>query len=99
LRGTGICIEFGMEKIDFCLCYGMANLQSNKSNIEIIADTKFHKDYSLLNDGEIRQTYWYERRLSHTSRQNIELEKVATRPSPFEVGYRDWISNFQSAEL
>jgi hypothetical protein len=99
IRGTGTYIEVGANSSDFCLCYGAANLRSDKSDIDVITDTKFHKDFTILTDGEIRPTYWHERRLSHTSRQNIELEKIAGRPSPFDGGYRDWISQFEDPDL
>lgn len=99
IRGTGVFIEIGPENIDFCLCYGQASLSSDKSAVEIVTDTKFHKDFTILPSGEIRPTIWYERRMTHTSRQNIELEKTAGRPSPFDGGYRDWIAQFEDAEL
>jgi hypothetical protein len=99
IRGTGACFELGAERSDVCLCYGHAFLSSNKSEYEIVTDTKFHKDFTILSDGEIRPTHWHERRPSHTSRQNIELERIAGRASPFDGGYRDWISKFQSTEL
>jgi hypothetical protein len=99
IRGTGIYIEVGAESSDFCLCYGQANLSSNKSDVDIITDTKFHKDYTIQSDGEIRPTYWYDRRLTHTSRQNIELEKLAGRTSPFDGGLRDWVAQFEDPEL
>ena len=99
IRGTGVFIEVGPENIDFCLCYGQANLSSDKSDVDIVTDTKFHKDFTILPSGEIRPTFWYERRMSHSSRQNIELEKIVGRPSPFDGGYRDWIAQFEDPEL
>jgi len=99
IRGTGAYIEVSGQSSDFCLCYGEANLRSEKSDVDVVTDTKFHKDFTILSDGEIRPTYWHERRLTHTSRQNIELEKIAGRPSPFDGGYRDWISQFEDPEL
>ena len=99
IRGTGVYIEVDEEKSNFCLCYGSANLRSDKSDIDVVTDTKFHKDFTILNDGEIRPAYLYERRLNHTSRQNIELEKIVGRPSPFEGSIREWISQLESPEL
>lgn len=99
VRGTGVYIGIEPEMTEFCLCYGEVDLYSDKSNIHINTESKFHKDFVILNDGEIRPAFWYERRLTHTSRQNIELEKLAGRPSPFDGGYRDFVSNFEGSEL
>jgi hypothetical protein len=99
IRGTGVYIEVGKEKSNFCLCYGSANLSSDKSNIDVVTDTKFHKDFTILNNGEVRSSYPYERRLNHTSRQNIELEKIVGRPSPFGGSIRKWISQLESPDL
>ena len=99
IRGTGVYVEVGAESSDFCLCYGQANLSSNKSDVDVVTDTKFHKDFTIEANGEIHPTNWYDRRLTHTSRQNIELERVAGRPSPFEGGFRDWISQFEDPDL
>lgn len=99
VRGTGVYIGIEPEMTEFCLCYGEVDLYSDKSRVSINTESKFHKDFIILNDGEIRPAFWYERRLTHTSRQNIELEKLAGRPSPFDGGYRDFVSNFESTEL
>jgi hypothetical protein len=99
IRGTGVYVEVGTESSDFCLCYGQANLSSNKSDVDVVTDTKFHKDFTIEANGEIHPTYWYDRRMTHTSRQNIELEKIAGRPSPFDGGFRDWISQFEDLDL
>jgi hypothetical protein len=99
VRGTGVYVGIEPEMTEFCLCYGEVDLYSNKSNVHITTESKFHKDFVILSDGEIRPAFWYERRLTHTSRQNIELEKIAGRPSPFDGGYRDFVSNFESSEL
>lgn len=99
IRGTGVYVEVGTESSDFCLCYGQANLSSNKSDVDVVTDTKFHKDFTIEANGEIHPTYWYDRRMTHTSRQNIELEKIAGRLSPFDGGFRDWISQFEDSEI
>jgi hypothetical protein len=99
VRGTGVYIGIEPEVTEFCLCYGEVDLSSDKSNVRINTESKFHKDFVILSDGEIRPAFWHERRLTHTSRQNIELEKLAGRPSPFDGGYRDFVSNFESSEL
>lgn len=99
VRGTGVYIGIEPEMTEFCLCYGEVDLYSDKSHVNINTESKFHKDFVILNDGEIRPAFWYERRMTHTSRQNIELEKLAGRPSPFDGGYRDFVSNFESSEL
>jgi hypothetical protein len=99
VRGTGVYIGIEPEVTEFCLCYGEVDLYSEKSNVRINTDSKFHKDFVILNDGEIRPAFWYERRLTHTSRQNIELEKIAGRSSPFDGGYRDFVASFESSEL
>lgn len=99
VRGTGVYVGIEPEMTEFCLCYGEVDLYSDKSNVHINTESKFHKDFVILGDGEIRPAFWYERRLTHTSRQNIELEKIAGRPSPFDGGYRDFVSNFESAEF
>jgi hypothetical protein len=99
IRGTGVYIEVDEDKSNFCLCYGSANLISEKSDVDVVTDTKFHKDFTILGDGEIRPSYPYERRLNHTSRQNIELEKIVGRPSPFDGSVRQWISQLESPEL
>jgi hypothetical protein len=99
VRGTGVYIGIEPEMTEFCLCYGEVDLYSDKSSVRINTDSKFHKDFVILNDGEIRPAFWYERRLTHTSRQNIELESLAGRPSPFDGGYRDFVSNFESSEF
>lgn len=99
VRGTGVYIGIEPEITEFCLCYGEVDLYSDKSHIRINTESKFHKDFVILDDGEIRSAFWYERSLTHTSRQNIELEKLSDRPSPFDGGYRDFISNFESSEL
>ena len=99
IRGTGIYAESGPEKSEFCLCYGSANLSSKKSYLDIDTESKYHKDFTIMADGLIRPTAWHERRMTHSSRQNIELEKIAGRSSPFDGGYRDWISQFESPDL
>jgi hypothetical protein len=99
VRGTGVYIGIEPEMTEFCLCYGEVDLSSDKSNVRINTESKFHKDFVILSDGEIRPAFWHERRLTHTSRQNIELEKLAGRPSPFDGGYRDFVANFESSEL
>lgn len=99
VRGTGVYIGIEQEMTEFCLCYGEVDLYSDKSNIRINTESKFHKDFVILNDGAIRPTFWYERRLTHTSRQNIELEKITGRGTPFDGGYRDFIANFEDPSL
>lgn len=99
VRGTGVYIGIEPEMTEFCLCYGEVDLYSDKSKVQINTESKFHKDFVILNDGEIRPAFWYERRLTHTSRQNIELEKIAGRPSPFDGGYRDFIANFEDSNI
>mgnify|MGYP003350020380 CR=1 FL=1 len=56
---------------------------------------KFHKDLIMLEDGTIRTPKFTERKLDHTSRENIELEKLLGRPSPFGGGYRDFMALFE----
>jgi hypothetical protein len=99
VRGTGVYVGIEPEMTEFCLCYGEVDLYSDKSNVRINTESKFHKDFVILDNGEIRPAFWYERRLTHTSRQNIELERIAGRPSPFDGGYRDFVANFESSEL
>lgn len=99
VRGTGVYIGIEPEMTEFCLCYGEVDLFSDKSNVKINTKSKFHKDFVILNDGEIRPALWYERSLTHTSRQNIELEKLTSRPSPFDGGYRDFVASFESSDL
>jgi hypothetical protein len=96
IRGTGIYLEIEKEQTQFCLCYGKAEIFSKNNKLITETDTKFHKDFLILNDGTIKQTEPLERKLNHTSRQNIDLENFAGRPSPFIGSFRDIISNFQS---
>jgi len=96
IRGTGIYLEIEKEQTQFCLCYGKAEIVSKNNKLVTETDTKFHKDFVMLNDGTIKPTDLSERKLNHTSRQNIDLENFAGTPSPFIGSFRDIISNFQS---
>lgn len=96
IRGTGIYLEIEKEHTQFCLCYGKAEIHQKNNKLIIETDTKFHKDFLILNDGNVKPTEPLERKLNHTSRQNIDLENFAGRSSPFTGSFRDLISNFQS---
>jgi len=96
IRGTGIYAEVDPKGIvHYCLCYGKSNLSTHDHSIDLDTKSKFHKDLIVLQDGTIRTPKFTERKLDHTSRQNIELEKKLDRPSPFGGGYRDFMAFFE----
>jgi len=95
IRGTGIYARSDGEGVHYCLCYGHSNLASHNHSVDLDTASKFHKDLIVLKDGNIRTPKFTERKLDHTSRENIELEKLLNRPSPFGGGYRDLMAFFE----
>ena len=95
IRGTGIYARSDNEGVHYCLCYGHSNLASHNHSVDLDTVSKFHKDLIVLKDGNIRTPKFTERKLDHTSRENIELEKLLNRPSPFGGGYRDFMALFE----
>ena len=95
IRGTGIYARSDGEGVHYCLCYGHSNLASHNHSVDLDTASKFHKDLIVLKDGNIRTPKFTERKLDHTSRDNIELEKLLNRPSPFGGGYRDFMAFFE----
>lgn len=95
IRGTGIYARSDNEGVHYCLCYGRSNLASHDHSVDLDTASKFHKDLIVLKDGNIRTPKMTERKLDHTSRENIELEKLLNRPSPFGGGYRDFMARFE----
>jgi len=95
IRGTGIYARSDNEGVHYCLCYGHSNLASHNHSVDLDTASKFHKDLIVLKDGNIRKPKFTERKLDHTSRDNIELEKLLDRPSPFGGGYRDFMAFFE----
>ena len=92
IRGTGIYARSDNEGVHYCLCYGHSTLASHDHSVDLDTASKFHKDLIVLKDGNIRTPKFTERKLDHTSRDNIELEKLINRPSPFGGGYRDFMA-------
>lgn len=92
IRGTGIYARGDNEGVHYCLCYGHSTLASHDHSVDLDTESKFHKDLIVVKDGNIRSTKFTERKLDHTSRENIELEKLLNRPSPFGGGYRDFVA-------
>jgi hypothetical protein len=92
IRGTGIYARSDNEGVHYCLCYGQSTLASHDHSVDLDTISKFHKDLIVLKDGDIRKPKMTERKLDHTSRENIELEKLLNRPSPFGGGYRDFMA-------
>jgi hypothetical protein len=95
IRGTGIYARSDNEGVHYCLCYGHSTLASHDHSVDLDTASKFHKDLIVLKDGNIRTPKFTERKLDHTSRDNIELEKLLNRPSPFGGGYRDFMALFE----
>ena len=95
IRGTGIYARSDNEGVHYCLCYGRSTLASHDHSVDLDTVSKFHKDLIVLQDGNIRTPKFTERKLDHTSRENIELEKLLHRPSPFGGGYRDFMAFFE----
>ena len=95
IRGTGIYARSDNEGVHYCLCYGHSTLASHDHSVDLDTVSKFHKDLIVLKDGNIRTPKFTERKLDHTSRENIELEKLLNRPSPFGGGYRDFMALFE----
>ena len=96
IRGTGIYAQVDAKGlVHYCLCYGQSNLSSHNHSVDLDTQSKFHKDLIMLEDGTIRTPKFTERKLDHTSRENIELEKLLGRPSPFGGGYRDFMAFFE----
>jgi len=95
IRGTGIYARTDNEGVHYCLCYGHSTLASHDHSVDLDTASKFHKDLIVLKDGNIRTPKFTERKLDHTSRENIELEKLLNRPSPFGGGYRDFMAFFE----
>ena len=92
IRGTGIYARTDNQGVHYCLCYGQSTLASHDHSVDLDTISKFHKDLIVLKDGDIRKPKMTERKLDHTSRENIELEKLLNRPSPFGGGYRDFMA-------
>ena len=99
IRGTGIYARSDNEGAHYCLCYGQSTLASHDHSVDLDTISKFHKDLIVLKDGDIRKPKMTERKFDHTSRENIELEKLLNRPSPFGGGYRDLVSIFENKKL
>ena len=97
IRGTGIYARSDNEGVHYCLCYGHSTLASHNHSVDLDTASKFHKDLIVLKDGNIRTPKFTERKLDHTSYENIELEKLLNRPSPFDGGYRDFMAFFERA--
>jgi hypothetical protein len=97
IRGTGIYATSDGEVVHYCLCYGHSNLASHNHSVDLDTASKFHKDLIVLKDGNIRTPKFIERNLDHTSYENVELEKLLNRPSPFDGGYRDFMAFFERA--
>jgi len=95
IRGTGIYARSDNEGVHYCLCYGHSTLASHDHSVDLDTASKFHKDLIVLKDGNIRTPKFTERKLDHTSRENIQLEKLLNRPSPFGGGYRDFMALFE----
>jgi hypothetical protein len=95
IRGTGIYARSDNEGVHYCLCYGHSTLASHDHSVDLDTASKFHKDLIVLKDGNIRTPKFTERKLDHTSRENIQLEKLLNRPSPFGGGYRDFMAFFE----
>ena len=95
IRGTGIYARSDNEGVHYCLCYGHSTLASHDHSVDLDTVSKFHKDLIVLKDGNIRTPKFTERKLDHTSLENIELEKLLNRPSPFGGGYRDFMALFE----
>lgn len=95
IRGTGIYARSDNEGVHYCLCYGHSTLASHDHSVDLDTQSKFHKDLIVLKDGNIRTPKFTERKFDHTSRENIELEKLLNRPSPFGGGYRDFMAFFE----
>jgi hypothetical protein len=95
IRGTGIYARTDNEGVHYCLCYGHSTLASHDHSVDLDTTSKFHKDLIVLKDGNIRTPKFTERKLDHTSRENIELEKLIHRTSPFGGGYRDFMAFFE----
>ena len=95
IRGTGIYARSDNEGVHYCLCYGHSTLASHDHSVDLDTVSKFHKDLIVLKDGNIRTPKFTERKLDHTSLENIELEKLLNRPSPFGGGYRDFMAFFE----
>ena len=99
IRGTGIYARSDNEGVHYCLCYGRSTLASHDHSVDLDTLSKFHKDLIVLKDGNIRTPKFTERKFDHTSQENIQLEKLLNRPSPFGGGYRDFVSIFESKKL
>jgi hypothetical protein len=99
IRGTGIYARSDNEGVHYCLCYGRSTLASHDHSVDLDTASKFHKDLIVLKDGNIRTPKFTERKFDHTSQENIQLEKLLNRPSPFGGGYRDFVSIFESKKL
>jgi len=100
IRGTGIYARLDSSGVHYCLCYGKSELNSHDHTVTLDTTSKFHKDLIVLNDGTIRTPRLFgERKFDHTSQENIQLEKLLGRPTPFGGGYRDLIAIFENKKL
>jgi hypothetical protein len=99
IRGTGIYLGVHDDYADFCLCYGAAAIQTATSQMEIDTKSGFHRGLFVKNNGVIRPPSVGEQANTHSSRQNIELERLVGRASPYAGGFRDWLSKFESSTL
>jgi hypothetical protein len=99
IRGTGIYARSDNEGVHFCLCFGRSTFASHDHSVDLDTLNKFHKDLIVLKDGNIRIPKFTERKFDHTSQENIQLEKLLNRPSPFGGGYRDFVSIFENKKL
>lgn len=99
IRGTGIYLGVGERYADFCLCYGATSIETRTGQFELDTKDKFHQWRFIQDDGVVRKPGLTELTSTHTSRQNIELERMVGRPSPFGGGFRDFLSTFESSAL
>lgn len=99
IRGTGIYVGAQEDYVDFCLCYGGVSILTKTGELGLDTQSKFHQWRFIQQDGTVRHPSFTEFSPTHSSRQNVELEKVAGRASPFGGGFRDFLSIFGASEL
>ena len=89
IRGTGCYIEAAENKVYFCLCYGTADIASNKAPDKVETIQTEHHEHPVILHANGSQMEAAEL-INHTDSELILLESLLGRVPPFfgKPGYR-----------
>mgnify|MGYP000901846508 FL=1 len=89
IRGTGCYIEAAENKVYFCLCYGTADIASNKAPDKVETIQTEHHEHPVILHANGSQMEAAEM-INHTDSELILLESLLGRVPPFfgKPGYR-----------